>query len=250
MDKAQLIQEEEYEFPYHYVPVFEKNRFSQTVHWSWGYRYLGGLQVVFEELQKVPFSSLIDVGCGDGRFLRDVRANYPSADIVGVDYSRRCIQMARAMNPNITYLCQDVIEKNLPRQFDVATAIEVLEHIHPDRVQDLTKAIWDLLHDDGTLILTVPHKNKPMNPKHYQHFTVSQIRDILGDRFDMIGVIPFDPEVSILRQLQKLVGGLGNHFVVTNTAVMSFFFRLYVKRYLFARDEGKCRRVAVRCSKK
>ncbi len=50
-----------------------EGRFSQLRHWSWGYRYLGRLQVVFDLLDGLEFDSLLDVGCGDGRFLREAR---------------------------------------------------------------------------------------------------------------------------------------------------------------------------------
>ena len=46
LHKQQRIQENEYEFPYHYVPRWDGSAFSTTRHWSWGHRYLGGLQVV------------------------------------------------------------------------------------------------------------------------------------------------------------------------------------------------------------
>ena len=250
LDKVQLAQEQEYEFPYHYVPMFRKNRFSQVFYWPWGYRYLGGLEIVFEQLENVAFASLVDIGCGDGRFLREVTAAYPDVESVGIDYSERCIQMARAMNPNITYLCHDIIDNVPKRKFDVVTAIEVLEHIHPNRLEAFVKAIAQMVNDEGSLILTVPHRNKPLQPKHYQHFTGADITTIVSPYFDAIDVIPFDPEARIIRIFEKLIGGFGNHFLVTNPAVLSFFFRLYVDRYLYASNERNCKRIAVRCRKK
>mgnify|MGYP000507057572 CR=1 FL=1 len=52
-NKTQSIQEEEYSFPYHYIPEISEKGFTQVKHWSWGYRYLGGLRVVIDQLNKI-----------------------------------------------------------------------------------------------------------------------------------------------------------------------------------------------------
>ena len=57
-NKTQSIQEKEYSFPYHYIPEISEEGFSQVKHWSWGYRYLGGLRVVIDQLNKISFNSL------------------------------------------------------------------------------------------------------------------------------------------------------------------------------------------------
>ena len=49
------LQEEEYEFPYHYIPTFKNGNFSQTIHWSWGFRYLGGIKIVMDCLKNEQF---------------------------------------------------------------------------------------------------------------------------------------------------------------------------------------------------
>jgi SAM-dependent methyltransferase len=250
LDSVQMAQEEEYAFPYHYIPALEDNRFSQVVHWPWGYRYLGGMQIVFEQLEKMPFKSLIDLGCGDGRFLREVGKRYPGAEVIGVDYSERCIQMARAMNPDTTFLCRDVTDTALEATFDVATAVEVLEHIRPEQLDKFLKATAGLLKDKGSFILTVPHKNKPIQPKHFQHFTGDGLVQVLSSYFESFATIPFDPYSPLLKRFQKLLGGFGKHFIVTNGSVLSFFFRLYTTRYLHTPHESRCGRIAVTCKKK
>ncbi|MFH1964905.1 MAG: hypothetical protein ABIJ42_05120, partial [Acidobacteriota bacterium] len=43
-------QEVQYSYPYHYLPIMTREGFSQHRYWSWGYRYLGRLKVVFDLL--------------------------------------------------------------------------------------------------------------------------------------------------------------------------------------------------------
>ncbi|MBC8252913.1 MAG: anion permease, partial [Ardenticatenia bacterium] len=86
-DPHHVLQDREYAYPYHYIPTWENGQFSQVQYWSWGYRYLGGIQVVLDQLRKLSFETLVDIGCGDGRFLREAKARFPEARMLGVDYS-------------------------------------------------------------------------------------------------------------------------------------------------------------------
>ena len=65
--------EEEYFFPYHYLPFREKERFYQTRVMDWGYRYLAYLEQVAELIEDADSGSVIDVGCGDGSFMSDLK---------------------------------------------------------------------------------------------------------------------------------------------------------------------------------
>ncbi len=93
-DDEQQIQEAQYDYTYHYIPHVKNGQFSQSQYWSWGMHYLGGIQLVLEQINSYSFDSLIDVGCGDGRFLRELATEYPSVDTLGIDYSERSIAMA------------------------------------------------------------------------------------------------------------------------------------------------------------
>lgn len=247
-DRERRIQEEQYIYPYHYIPTWEGGRFSQVQYWSWGYRYLGGIKVVLDQLEEISFDSLLDVGCGDGRLLREV-ARLSDAMLLGVDISEQAIQLARAMNPQLRYEVRDIVEEPLTNSFDVATATEVLEHIPPGNLTDFVEAITDSLKDHGSLILTVPHANKRVSDKHYQHFTSDDLRELLQPLFGEISFVPFDVRSRVMARLQQIVGGRGQHFVITNEWVTNWFFTSYIDRYLYTEDERKCMRIAAVCQK-
>jgi SAM-dependent methyltransferase len=246
-DQEQELQERQYEFPYHYLPRVDDDGFTQLAYWSWGLHYLGGMQVVLDHLPDGSFDSLVDVGCGDGRFLREVTAERPDLRALGVDYSERSIGMARGMNPDLDYEVRDIVERPLGEEFDVATCIEVLEHVPPEDCEAFVAGIRDALVPGGRLVLTVPHANKPVNEKHYRHFTADDLESLLAPRFDSLEFVPFDRRSKLLSGLELLLGGRGRHFVVNSPPITGALWRLYRRRYLYAPDERRCRRLAVVC---
>jgi len=127
MDKSQLIQDSQYSYPYHYIPTLGDNVFSQVQYWSWGFRYMGGLQIVIDQLKDRQFESLVDVGCGDGRLLKELTLLYPEKRLLGVDYSQRAILLAQALNPSLDYDVVDIIENPLLERFDVVTLVTLLQ---------------------------------------------------------------------------------------------------------------------------
>ena len=250
-DLKQQLQEDEYDYPYHYVPAWEDGAFSQVQYWSWGFRYLGGMQVVSDQLESSTFESLIDIGCGDGRFLREMWHRHPDTELMGVDYSQRAIQMASAMNPHLKYEAINIIKERPPSRFDVATLIEVLEHIPPDQVADFCRGVADTLNEGGRLILTVPHSNKPVSQKHYQHFTSESLRSVLSPQFSDIRFVPFDVRSRfVMPLLSRLMGGAGRYFLLTHKRLNTSFYRLYERRFLYAASEQDCGRLAAVCVKR
>jgi SAM-dependent methyltransferase len=249
---AQQLQEDQYQLPYHYIPSLGQNRFAQHLYWDWGFRYLGGLHLVTEELRQLPFQSLIDVGCGDGRFLREVQDSFPGHRLMGVDYSERAIALASALNPRLRFAVLDVFRQNLEERFDVATLIEVLEHIPPDQLGDFVKGTQRLLDEQHTLLITVPHVNKPLVRKHFQHFDETKLRALLEKTYADLKFIPFDTSAArapLLRLIVKLLGGKGKLFLVTDKRLLFAFYSFYLRRYLYSRNETDCERIAVICRK-
>jgi 2-polyprenyl-3-methyl-5-hydroxy-6-metoxy-1,4-benzoquinol methylase len=87
-----------------------------------------------ELLARAEPRSLLDVGCGEGVLVHRWAQRLPQARIVGIDLEEESIQAgwAERQAPNLEY--RTMPAEDLPfasGEFDLATAIEVLEHV-PD----------------------------------------------------------------------------------------------------------------------
>jgi len=104
-------------------------------------RMMAGFQGTLDELLAAASpASLLDVGCGEGVLVHEWAQRLPSARVVGIDLEEPSIQAGWEQHqaPNLEYKVMragraDRVE-NLPfadGEFELACAIEVLEHV-PD----------------------------------------------------------------------------------------------------------------------
>ncbi|MBC2601189.1 class I SAM-dependent methyltransferase [Puniceicoccus vermicola] len=242
--KEQNIQEKQYKFPYHYIPVISKNSFQQHLHWSWGMRYLGGLRIVQKELESLDYSSLVDIGCGDGRFVNMLSGGSQTRRYLGIDYSERAIGLAKALSTsNAEFISKDILSEESFDEFDVATMIEVAEHIDPLDLPRFFDAVSKMIKPNGYLILTVPHKNKILNEKHYQHFDSDSLSNLLEKKFHVEKFVPFDRNTRRFRIIEMLIGGTGKYYILTNGRMMRAVYNYYERTMLRGRKESDCLRI-------
>jgi 2-polyprenyl-3-methyl-5-hydroxy-6-metoxy-1,4-benzoquinol methylase len=121
-------------------------------------RLMAGFERSLDELiGRAAPASVLDVGCGEGVLVQKWALRFPQARLVGLDLEAPDIQAGWAQHeaPNLEYRINKA--ENLPfadREFDVASAIEVLEHV-PDpehTVAEMARVAG------GHLIVSVPRE--------------------------------------------------------------------------------------------
>jgi len=179
------IQELQYMFPYHYIPHFDEEGYATRFRiLNWGLEYLCYQMHIAKLVETCQPTSVLDVGCGDGRFLGLLSDAIPRR--VGVDLSDKAISYAKAFHPDVDYRCIDI--KDLDENFDVVTCIEVLEHIPEEQLPSFIKNLFMRCTRDGKLIISVPTKVLPVNKKHYRHYDLTDLLeqiDSVNEKYDV-----------------------------------------------------------------
>lgn len=155
--------------------------------------------------------------------------------------------MVRGMNPDLDYEAIDLLSSDFPREFDVATAIKILERIRPDDLPAFVSSITDILADDERFVLTVPDNISPAQGKQYQHFSADVFESLLEPQFETVEFVPFDKQSKVFAALELALGGRGRHFVVNSPPLVDTLWKLYQRRYLYADSESNCGRIAAVC---
>mgnify|MGYP001366758743 CR=1 FL=1 len=119
-------------------------------------------------------------------------------------------------NKNINFKTLNIIDYDSLNELqeDTVSLIEVIEHIPTNILEKFLNKTASLIKINGSLIITVPHKNKTLQKKHYQHFSFQSLKDCLPDNFKIIKTcglesmaLPFH-----LRLIRKLMESKFHYF--------------------------------------
>lgn len=124
---------------------------------------------VLESLKQLPKSkrkSLLDVGCGTGRWTKKFAEHFEN--VTGVDISPQMLEIAESQSKeeNIDYILGDFLTPCLdPKRFSVVTALAVFQHLaNRTELESMFKNIHSVLVPEGDFIFYVPHPLGPFLP--------------------------------------------------------------------------------------
>jgi 2-polyprenyl-3-methyl-5-hydroxy-6-metoxy-1,4-benzoquinol methylase len=115
----------------------------------WEFRQVG---------RRIPSTaSVIDLGCGEGWFLRGLPA---SVRRTGLDHNGPALAALHEADPRIDVVQGDAAQHavNVGQQYDVVTAFQILEHIEQPR--RLLAAGRALVRPDGSFYVSIPHLDR------------------------------------------------------------------------------------------
>jgi 2-polyprenyl-3-methyl-5-hydroxy-6-metoxy-1,4-benzoquinol methylase len=120
-------------------------------------QYLGWFHQEFLHARPARGGRLLDVGCGTGDFVAAAgRCGY---DAMGIDTDREAVQAGRSHYRDLPLFCmraEDFLQQE-PRQYDVITFFEVLEHLeNPSGFIAMVRAH---LKASGWMALSVPNND-------------------------------------------------------------------------------------------
>ncbi|MGD0616388.1 MAG: class I SAM-dependent methyltransferase [Bryobacteraceae bacterium] len=100
-------------------------------------------------------STIMDIGCSSGFFLKSLRRRFPDCVVIGADCIRGPLERLSRNMPDIPLLQFDLSSCPLPdRSFDGLVLLNVLEHINDDRAA--THHLQRILKPGGIAVIEVP----------------------------------------------------------------------------------------------
>lgn len=158
-------QNNQYEFPYHYLAYLDKDtpQIKRTL--DWGIEYLTYMKVVIDEIHSLKYNNILDIGCGDGYLLNNLET---TASKLGIDLSEKAIMFANAFAKDARFEIKDLF--TIDNQYDLISLIEVLEHIPNDFVDSFMQKVLSLVKKNGHFVISVPTTAMPLGNKHYRHY--------------------------------------------------------------------------------
>ncbi|MEM3872043.1 MAG: class I SAM-dependent methyltransferase [Nitrososphaeria archaeon] len=135
---------------------------------------IGENHKLFFKLMPIKSGKLLDVGCGDGVFLKEAKKF--GFEVWGIDLDRKSIKVCQekwklkntfaVTHEEFANFCHKERLK-----FDIITFFEVLEH--QDKPKEFLETIKSMLKPNGYIVLSVPNRESLLNRKLYRELLYS-----------------------------------------------------------------------------
>lgn len=247
MISKELIQENQYHFPYHHLTHERNGGLFIFRHLFWGLEHYTYIQFVIQRVSTLNLSSLADVGCGEGRILTELSSLMPKTALYGYDISEPAIHFAKGFTQIPTFGIHDITDQALETKVDAVVSCEVIEHIKPDQVSNYCRNIAASLNQDGLFFLTTPTTNVPVNAKHYQHFTQESLTQHLSPYF-VVEEVVFLNRVNLFNKILNRI--IANRYFLSNIPALNRWVLKTYKKYLLVVKKDTGSRIYIRARKK
>lgn len=177
------------------------------------------LGAVVAALRASNAHSVIDLGCGEGKLLRELLQHRQFKQIVGMDVSIRSLEMAHkrlkldrlpdGQAERLKLIHGSLIYRDKRLEgFDVAALIEVVEHLDPPRLSALERVVFEFARPQ-TVVLTTPNRDYNVmwetlpagqfrHPDHRFEWTRQEFQDwanrVAGQHRYSVRFLPVGPE--------------------------------------------------------
>lgn len=157
-------------------------------------------------IAKGPHSSLLIVGCGDGRdyllFENQIEK------VAFLDYSKEMIKIASGNYPEVECYLDDFREMDLPQEsFDSIWASTCLYHVQKKYIGHVAENLWRILKPGGYLyvnfklgsgetLLSEPPSFPSGGSRFYSFYSEEELRTIFG-KFSVVFCRKDNKEISI-----------------------------------------------------
>ncbi len=171
--------------------------------------------------------TVLDAGCGDGRFTAWLAARFPEAEVTGIDSERGLVAAAAKRYPALELHAGEIGSGVLDgRRFDLIVCTDVLEHI----ADDSAAFAWfaDRLEPGGRLLLHVPGSPQ----RHFRSISQALRREV--ER----GEGPHLREGYSSDELARLATGAGLRPVTIGATFVSLPVRFAVDLETWISDRG------------
>jgi len=109
------------------------------------------ITAVMRDAARRPVRRVFDLGCGGGPMDFGLKRHF---EIVGVDLSEAMLELARGLNPEVTYLCGDLRDPPTDELFDAVYISDAVNHLLSEAdLRRAFRAAYDHLKPGGVMFV-------------------------------------------------------------------------------------------------
>ncbi len=124
-------------------------------------------------------AKVLDLGCNCGYETR--RMKELGLEPIGVDFSKKSIDLSQKKNPDIKFICDDMLnDLTYLGKFAGVVAIASIIHISEDKLKLCFKRIYDILDNDGYLFMVVRSETGKLEASYREVDNQKYDREVYG----------------------------------------------------------------------
>lgn len=108
---------------------------------------------------------ILDLGCGMGHY--SIYIKNKNFEVVGVDFSKEMLNIAKENEPNIKFIESDIcnLPENLDKDFDGVLITYVIQHLSKEETMECFLNLKKYLKDNAKILILFREGNKVLNEK-------------------------------------------------------------------------------------
>ena len=146
------------------------------------------VSTILKIISEIKPTSVVDLGCGNGQLLKELKKKHPACHMTGIDLSKNLIESNKQKDPDVDWFVANLneetpFEPNLKNKFDVVLASEIIEHVDNPLIF-LKNAAALAKPPSGKLILSTqsgPVRETEKRVGHKQHFSAEKMKHLLSE---------------------------------------------------------------------
>ena len=141
------------------------------------------IKLTFSKIKKTN-PKTIELGCGNGRDAQEI-IKYTD-DYLGIDLSRKLIELAKKKVGNKYFKKADIETFNYPKNIDIVFSFASLLHSDKESVKKILEKIFTNMNSGGVIFISLKYdkyqerlmKKEHQGPKTFYFYTPNHIREI------------------------------------------------------------------------
>lgn len=150
------------------------------------------IDTAFNLRGKVVNSSVVEIGCGDGRDAKEIVTRTPN--YLGFDISESMIKIANEYVPGGQFKVADAVSFSYPKNTDIVFAFASLLHLDKNEVRQVLDKVHQSLNKGGIFYISLKYmseysqgiKKDQYGERLFYFYNPSLIKELAGSKYEPV----------------------------------------------------------------